>query len=170
MDTRHEHDALGLLAATMGPTARAYHTGYVVRDLDRAMAVLGEAMGIRWAPVIDYPGARVRTRDGILEIPRLSLTYSTLPVHIELIQEAPGSLWVAGSDLRGHHIGVWADHLEAESARLEALGLPLHTHGLDADGKMWSFAYHETPFGLYVELVDAAAKSFYPHWFAQAAS
>ena len=170
MDAKPENAALGLLAATMGPQARAYHTGYVVRDLERAMALLGGAMGVRWAPVMDYPGTKLRTRDGIIEVPRLRFTYSTLPVHVELIQEAPGSLWVAGGELKGHHIGVWADDLEAESARLEALGLPLHTHGLDADGKMWSFAYHETPFGLYIELVDSVAKAFYPQWFAQAAS
>jgi hypothetical protein len=162
-------DSLGLLAATMGPTARAYHAGYVVRDLEQAMDVLGAAMDVVWAPPMDYPGRRFMTRDGEIDVPQLRLTYSTLPVHIELIQEAPGTLWVADEGgLRGHHIGVWADDLAADSQRLVALGLPIHTHGLDEHGNLASFTYHETPFGLYIELVDSIAKSFYPLWFASA--
>jgi hypothetical protein len=159
---------LGLLAATMGSTARAYHTGFVVRDLEPAMRVLGAALGVRWAPAMDLPIPRLRTPDGEVEAPALRFTYSILPIHVELIQEAPGSLWVADEGLRGHHIGVWAEDLASESARLEALGLPLHTHGIDDEGRMASFAYHETSFGVYLELVDAVAKSFYPLWFAQA--
>jgi Glyoxalase/Bleomycin resistance protein/Dioxygenase superfamily len=164
-----EADApLGLLAATMGSTARAYHCGYVVRDLHEAMRVLGEAIGVQWAPPMDLPITRMRTPDGAVEMEPLRLTYSSLPIHIELIEEQAGSIWVADELLRGHHLGVWADDLAAESARLSALGLPLHTSGLDDDGEMASFAYHETPFGIYIELVDSIAKAFYPLWFAQA--
>jgi hypothetical protein len=168
MDIPAADTPLGLLAATMGSTARAYHAGYVVPDLDEAMRALGEALGVEWAPPIDLPIRHMRTRDGDVEVEPLRLTYSTLPTHVELIQSQPGTLWVADQGLRGHHLGVWADDLAAESARLSELGLPLHTCGLDEQGEMASFAYHETPFGLYLELVDAVAKAFYPLWFAQA--
>lgn len=161
--------ALGLLAATMGSTARVYHCGYVVPDLDEAMVVLREALGVEFAPPMELPYHRMRTPAGDVEVERpLRLTYSSLPVHVELIQSAPGTLWEADTGLRGHHLGVWADDLAAESARLSALGLGLHTHGLDDDGGLAGFAYHETPFGMYLELVDSVAKHFYPGWFAQA--
>lgn len=161
--------ALGLLAATMGSTARVYHCGYVVPDLDKAMVVLREALGVAFAPPMELPYRRMQTPDGVIEIDQpLRLTYSSLPVHVELIQSAPGTLWEADTGLRGHHLGVWADDLAAESARLSALGLPLHTHGLGDDGELTGFAYHATPFGMYLELVDSVAKQFYPGWFAQA--
>ena len=50
------------------------------------------------------------------------------------------------------------------------LGVPAVTPGSAArgDGRLATFAYHETPFGMYVELVDTAAKGFYPQWFTQA--
>jgi len=161
--------ALGLLAATMGSTARVYHCGYVVPDLDEAISALREALGVAFAPPMELPYHRMRTPDGIIEIDQpLRLTYSSLPVHVELIQSARGTLWEADTGLRGHHLGVWADDLAAESARLSALGLPLHTHGLGDDDELTGFAYHETPFGMYLELVDSVAKQFYPGWFAQA--
>jgi hypothetical protein len=168
MEIPTEDRSLGLLAATLGAQARVFHTGFVVRDLDGAMRLLGEALGVDWAKPLEVAGIKLRTRDGGIEVPEMRLTYSAKPAHVELIQEVPGSLWVAESGLRGHHVGMWTDDLAGEVERLEALGLPLHTHGLDAAGELATFAYHEPPLGLYIELVDASAKSFYPQWFAQA--
>lgn len=160
--------ALGVLAATLGSAARVFHAGFVVRDLEGAMSVLGAALGVNWAKALEAPPMKLRTRSGDVEVPGMRLTYSAQPAHVELIEEVPGTLWEAETGMRGHHVGMWTDDLAAEVERLEGLGLPLHTHGLDADGRLATFAYHETPFGMYLELVDTAAKAFYPHWFGQA--
>jgi len=160
---------LGLLAATLGTRARVFHAGFVVRDFAAAMKLLGEALRVDWAKPLETPPMRLGTRDGEIEVPRMRLTYSVQPVHVELIEAIPGTLWEADTGLRGHHIGVWTDDLAGESARLESLGLPLHTHGVDEAGKLATFAYHETTFGMYLEIVDTAARAFYPKWFAQIA-
>ena len=168
MEIPAEDRSLGLLAATLGTTARVFHTGFVVRDLDGAMGVLGEALGVDWARPLATPPLRLRTREGDVHVPGMRLTYSAQPAHVELIEEVPGSLWSADAGLRGHHIGLWSTDLAGDSARLAALGLPLHTHGLNDDDSIATFAYHETPFGMYLELVDSAVKSFYSQWFASA--
>jgi len=168
MEIPTEDRSLGVLAATLGSAARVFHAGFVVPDLDGAMHVLGSALGVNWAKVLEAPPMKLRTRTGDVEVPGMRLTYSAQPAHVELIEEVPGTLWEAESGMRGHHVGLWTDDLAGEVARLEKLGLPLHTHALDGEGKLATFAYHETPFGMYIELVDTAAKSFYPKWFTPA--
>lgn len=168
MEIPTEDRSLGLLAATLGATARVFHAGFVVRELDAAMRVLGEALGVDWAKPLETPAMKLRTPAGDIEIPGMRLTYSAQPAHIELIEEVPGTLWEAEAGMRGHHIGMWTDDLAGEVRRLEALGLPLHTHGLDHAGELSTFAYHETTFGMYLELVDTAVKGFYSRWFAEA--
>jgi hypothetical protein len=168
MEIPAEDRSLGLLAATLGATARVFHAGFVVRDLDAAMSVLGAALAVNWAKPLAAPAMKLRTPAGDIEIPGMRLTYSAQPAHVELIEAVPGTLWEAETGMRGHHVGMWTDDLAGEVARLEALGLPLHTHGLDGAGRLSTFAYHETNFGMYLELVDTAAKGFYPQWFAQA--
>ncbi len=168
MEISTEDRSLGLLAATLGATARVFHAGFVVRDLDGAMSLLGEALGVNWAKPLETPAMKLRTGSGDIEIPGMRLTYSVQPAHVELIEEVAGTLWEAETGMRGHHVGMWTDDLAGEVARLEALGLPLHTHGLNDAGELATFAYHETPFGMYLELVDTAAKGFYPKWFALA--
>ena len=46
---------------------------------------------------------------------------SAKTVHVELIEDAPGTLWDFGDRQRGHHLGVWADDVAAEADRLDAL-------------------------------------------------
>jgi catechol 2,3-dioxygenase-like lactoylglutathione lyase family enzyme len=159
-------DDLGLLAATMGPEARVYHVGFVVPDLATAVAELSPALGVTFTEPMTLPDFEVHTQDGPRDL-ELRLVYSTTAVHVELIEDAPGTLWDFGDRQRGHHLGVWADDVAAEADRLDALGLERVWWAVGGDGHL-AFSYHQTPFGFYIELVGTVAKSFYPAWFAQA--
>ena len=65
-------------------------------------------------------------------------------------------------------MGVWADDIRAEAARLEQLGMRKLWWSADESGEVSGFSYHETPYGFYIELVDSVARSFYPDWFRAA--
>lgn len=158
--------ALGVLAATMGADARVYHVGFVVPDLDEAIATLEPALGVHFTEPMELAGLSVENRNGPAEV-ALRLVYSARPVHVELIESAPGSLWDFDDRARGHHLGVWADDVAAEADRLDALGLRRTWWAAGADGRT-VFSYHETPYGFFIELVDSVAKAFYPGWFRAA--
>jgi hypothetical protein len=154
---------LGLLAGTMGAGARVYHVGFVVPDLHDAISTLGPALGITFSPPIDLPFTTLETPDGPREV-SLRLTYSTRPVHVELISSAAGTLWDFADERRGHHLGVWTDDVAAEAERLDGLGLRRLWWVRGDDGRM-VFSYHDTPYGFYIELVDNAARAGMPDWF-----
>src|SRR4051812_4659822 len=101
---------LGPLAGTLGTGARVYHVGFVVPDLDDAIAVLGPVLGVTFAPAVDLPFTTLETPDGPRDV-RLRLAYSTRPAHVELIATAPGTLWDFDDQRRGHHLGVWTDDI-----------------------------------------------------------
>ena len=157
---------LGLLAATMGPEARVYHVGFVVPDLEEAVATLGPALGVTFTEPMVLPAMEVHNASGPADV-ELRLVYSTSPVHVELIDDAPGTLWDFDERQRGHHLGVWADDVATEADRLDSLGLERVWWAVGEDGRL-TFSYHRTPFGFYIELVGTVARAFYPAWFRQA--
>lgn len=161
-----EEAGLGLLAATMGPSARVYHVGFVVPDLAEAAASLGAALDVTFTEPMVLPDFEVHTREGRRDL-ELRLVYSTRPVHVELIEDAPGTLWDFADSQRGHHLGVWADDVAVEADRLDALGWERVWWAVGGDGQL-AFTYHQTPYGFYVELVGTVAKAFYPEWFRAA--
>ena len=154
---------LGLLQATMGPDARVYHVGFVVPDLEAAVTSLGPALGVTFTEPMVLPSFDVHTVAGPADL-ELRLVYSTTPVHVELIQSAPGTLWDFDDRQRGHHLGVWADDVETEADRLDQLGMGRVWWATGEDGRM-AFSYHDTGLGFYIELVGTVAKAFYPEWF-----
>lgn len=153
-----------IFAGTFGPGSRVYHTGFVVPDLDEAIGVMTKALGVPFTPPFELPGLELWTPAGRRDTV-LRLTYSTRPANVELIESAPGTLWDYDDRHRGHHLGVWADDVEAEAHRLAGLGMPALWWGVGADGRR-VFSYHLTPYGVYIELVDTVAQAFYPQWFA----
>jgi hypothetical protein len=163
MATSDDLAELGVLAATMGGDARVYHVGFVVPDLEEAIASLGPALGITFLPPFELPYSTLETPSGSREV-TLRLTYSTRPTHVELIQSDAGTLWDFDDRRRGHHLGVWADDVEAEADRLEGLGMTRLWWARDADGTM-TFSYHDTPYGFYLELVTSVARPGMPGWF-----
>ena len=160
-----ELQGLGLFAASFGISARVYHVGFVVPDLDAAIPAMTEVLGVPFTAPMELPLPRLDTPDGRHEV-AIRYAYSTRPINVELIESVPGTLWDFDDRVRGHHLGIWADDVAAESDRLASLGMPAAWWGSDETSGRRIFSYHLTPFGFYVELVDSIAKSFYPEWFA----
>jgi len=148
---------LGVLAATMGAGSRVYHVGFVVPDLEEAIATLGPALGVSFLPPLELPFSTLETPAGAREV-SLRLTYSTRPVHVELIASVSGSLWDFDDRRRGHHVGIWADDIESEADRLDGLGMPRLWWVRGPDGVM-IFSYHDTPYGFYIELVNSTFRN-----------
>ena len=57
-----------------------------------------------------------------------------------------------------HHTGCWSEDLESDAARLESQGWPIVAHGVDDDGAMAIFSYHQVPGVGLLELVSSAQR------------
>ena len=131
-----------------------YHVGYVVEDLEVAMARFTESLGARW---VDHR-VRVRYRDhagGIVEVELHTSFTLDGPLHVGLIEAAPDTIWELGAGSQIHHVGLWTDDIPAEAERLVRSGLPAVASGLDLvdDSTPGYFSYHANPDGGKVELV-----------------
>ena len=148
---------------------QSYHTGFVVPELEPAMAELTALFGISWTGVEDR-SLSVVTPEGPLRA-RLRFVYSVEgPHHIELMEPAPGTIWeqplAPGSGLgAAHHFGVWADDFAATSERLVDEGFPRVLTFNGGDGKALGCAYHQLASGALIELVDASRRDDLEQWF-----
>lgn len=142
---------------------QVFHTGVIVLDLDVALREVGAATGLTWTPLVEGEFA-VQRPDGVEAI-HLRVAYSLQAPHLELIEAIPGTFYApaqgGGSHL--HHVGVWVDDLEAESARLEALGMP-RVAALVRDGAPTDIAFHENPHGVRLELCAASLRPGFEAW------
>ena len=135
-------------------TSGIYHVGYVVPRLEDAMAQFSAAIGARWVDHVVH----VRYLGAGGEVVEVDLhTSFTLdgPVHIELIEAAPGTIWQLGAGPAIHHIGLWTDDVPAEAERLVHSGMPVVAGGLDGGDPAVPgyFSYHDNPQGGKLELV-----------------
>jgi hypothetical protein len=134
-------------------SARIYHVGIVVADLDAAMAELGETAGLRWGKVQRYAleygtpaGPRVFDPSFVISLDG--------PPHVELLGQLAGSMW---AELGLHHLGLWSDDVPAESAALAARGCAWESALMDAEGRPAGGCYHRlAAAGVRVELVSRA--------------
>jgi hypothetical protein len=110
--------------------ARLYHHGIIVADLPSATAALAREHGLTFTE--PWSGTqRIRTLDGVQEV-EFNFVYSAEgPVHFELIQQMPGTIWVTDGVAIVHHFGYWSDDM--------ATGLTiLKLTGPDSRRKAWS--------------------------------
>ena len=146
---------------------RVFHSGVRVRDIDAAMAELGEPLAITWATVQHDPARSVWTPEGGLEHVVLTFVYSCEgPQHVELLQGAVGSVWDCGDSPGLHHVGVWSDDVAGEVERFRAAGWSVTAAADSPDAGYGSFAYVQSPSGSLVELVTAAAQPRFQAWWA----
>jgi catechol 2,3-dioxygenase-like lactoylglutathione lyase family enzyme len=134
-----------------------YHTGIVVPDLDAAMARFSALGGYRWINPITYT-LPFRTTAGTRELSS-TFVYSLEAPHLELIQEVPGSPWVAAPGNSIHHIAYFADNLAETAQRLEANGFTFEATADVSPPDLALFAYYVDPFGTRIEIVD---RSLFP--------
>ncbi len=144
-----------------------YHYGFVVDDIESAMATYGAPLDLTWAPVATRRVRVVVDGDGPPVEVELLATYSQqAPPYIELIQEVDGGIW-AQSALGLNHIGFWVPDLAAAFERLRTAGLDASVQAVDESGAPTRFSYQAVRGAQgapWVELVDVAIKPQLTDW------
>lgn len=145
-----------------------YHTGFVVPDIETAMAEFTTVFGVGWTdveeremPIVTPEGSRVVALRFVYSRGRAPL--------IELLEPVAGTAWETPSQTFGggaaHHIGVWAPDFISTSEELVAAGFPRLLTFDDGSGKAARFAYHRLSSGAIVELIDGTRRAELEAWF-----
>lgn len=129
-----------------------FHTGYVVADLEAAMAELSAATGTSWRPVADAVDFGVRTAAGPRVLQGKRVYSLEGPPYLELI-EVDGAVWGAGRPAGAMHVGYWVDDLAAAAEHLRGIGLTLAVSDAAPDGGFRSFAYFQSAAGPIIEIL-----------------
>ena len=134
----------------------AFHTAYIVEDLDAYIADAARAgLPFRWTPRLTMT-VDAWTPEGRLSL-ELAGHFSLDPIdRVEIIQAVSDSPWAGNLVSRAafHHIGFWSDDLAADSTRLRGMGCQMAaTDGLDPEHP-GTFTLHCGSLGAgYVQLV-----------------
>jgi len=129
-----------------------YHTGIVVPDLDTAARRFAAMAGYSFTKSIEGPVA-IRTETGQQTVD-LRFMYSLQAPHVELIEEVPGTPWIAARGNAVHHLGYFTDDFATTASALQAQGFTLELcPASDCDAPS-IFAYYLSPDGVRVEIVD----------------
>ena len=148
-----------------------FHIGIRVPDLDAAMDQLGSGLNVTWAEARDNPAQALWTPEAGLQEHHLRFVYSAEgPQHLELLQGPAGSFWDAADGSGAHHVGLWSDHVSAETQQLVDAGWTLvgaQRDPSDGDG-CGVFSYVQPPCGLIVELVDRRVAASFNEWWSAA--
>ncbi|MBI2699839.1 MULTISPECIES: VOC family protein [Mycobacterium] len=140
--------------------ADLYHIGIVVPDLDAAMARFTELAGYGWIKPMKYT-LPFRTVAGTRDLTS-NFVYSLEAPHLELIQEVPGTPWVAAPGNAVHHLGYFADNLAETATMLEDNGFSLEMTADVPGSKLAMFAYYVDAGGTRIEVVDRALFPDFP--------
>lgn len=131
-----------------------YHTGVAVPDLDAEMARLSAVAGYRWITPQTYT-LPMRTVTGTREL-TMTFVYSLQSPHIELVQEIPGTPWMAVPGNAIHHLGYFTDDLAGTGRMLHDNGYSLEATAAVPDSDLALFAYYVDASGARIEIVDRA--------------
>jgi catechol 2,3-dioxygenase-like lactoylglutathione lyase family enzyme len=136
-----------------------YHVGIATRDLDEAMAAVGQLFGLEWAEVMGGVTAPMRGPDGQVDWVLRRVVHSMGgPMRVELLEGGPGSVWATDEVAVLHHVAYWVDDVPATVAMLEADGWSLDVTMASDDGRPSMFAYMTKPGNARVELTEASRR------------
>ncbi|WP_329378805.1 VOC family protein [Streptomyces sp. NBC_01716] len=157
---------------TTEPLLRLYHTGIIADSLDNAMAAMGDALRLDWAPPLTST-VPLECPDGIVGR-EVRFTYSLQGPHfIELLEQIdPAPYLNVTGGRRVHHLGYYTDDLRAAAAMLEAKGYRRELNGVDEDGGIGRATFHYNPEspGMWIELVSHEVAEQIDGWIADAAA
>lgn len=140
-----------------------FHVGYMVADVDEAMARLSAATGVTWHPpqvfaldiMVGGDRQQFETR----------FTYSVEgPVQLEVAEGPAGTLWDASLHGGPNHNGYWTDNLAGDIDALVAGGGELVFHGCGDDPGPQGFAMVDVV-GSRIELIDRAMEPMFETWY-----
>ena len=145
--------------------SRAYHVGVRVPDIGQAMDEMGSSLGLEWCSLLERAQTVWLPDEGVVDIP-LKFTYSTTgPMHVELLEGSPGSVWDGRVAPGAHHLGVWSDDVRGDTQALLDAGWTLLMAQAPPDAGFGAFTYVQPPSGLIVELVWSAIAPMFQRWF-----
>jgi hypothetical protein len=136
-----------------------FHIGIATADLTSSMQKLGKALGVSWTTPSAGPGV-LHTVEGKPQPRPTSCLSQQGPVHIDLIQGEPGTIW-ATAEPRLHHFAYWTNDLVGDVARLAQEGWRLEMTNPGEDGQPTVFAYLVRDDGFRLELIDDAGRHDY---------
>ncbi|MFF3573872.1 VOC family protein [Nocardia jiangxiensis] len=143
-----------------------WHIGFIVDNVDTAMADLTAALGLSWAD-IHHVKANLQGLDGRVYRVDSRVVFSVdQPVSIELIEPSHDTPLVRRGDSAFHHIGYWSENLVAEQSRLDEHSWPCLAYR-PADQGDRRIQLSEGPFGILIEACSTLAsrpglEHFYP--------
>jgi hypothetical protein len=151
---------------TMHDLANAFHVGVRVTDLERAMTEMADGNGLTWCEVQERQQPLWTPDSGAIVTP-LRFTYSAEgPLHIELLQGQPGTIWDAGDGAGLHHTGVWSDDVRAETLAILERGWTLVGAQCAPEDGFGIMSYVQSPGGFILELVDRRVLPRFEAWWA----
>jgi hypothetical protein len=144
---------------------RTFHVGIRVPDIHQAMDDLGRGHDVTWAE-LQHREQPIWTPETGPITTELWFTYSTQgPVHLELLQGEPGTVW--DTSVPGlHHTGVWVDDVGAVTSDLIAQGWTLVGAQTSPDEGFGMYSYVRSPSGLIVEPVWSKVMPRFEQWWA----
>ena len=143
-----------------------FHTGIRVAELEAAMDALGAGLGVEWCSVQERDQAVWIPDEGPATIP-LRFVYSMEgPLHLELLEGAPGSIWDGRDEPGVHHLGYWCNDVAGTTRTLIDAGWTLELAQVSPADGYGAFTYVRSPDGTLVEPVTTAARPMFERWFA----
>ncbi len=136
-----------------------FHIGITTNDLSTSMHEIAAALGVTWTTPTAGPGS-LHAVDGTVQPRPTSCVSREGPIHIDLIEGRPGTIWATtGPTL--HHFAYWTDDLQGDIDRLTEQGWRLEMTAPDTARRPTVFAYLVRQDGFRVELIDEAGRSDY---------
>lgn len=144
-----------------------FHHGLIVDDIETAMAQMGPAGGFQWTDVRAFDPLPVWTPDQGRGEAYLKVAYSRQgPIHMELIEAAPGSPYDILRSVDPSHIGVWVDNVGDSVEALCGQGWRLLVAGASDRRRYGSMAYLVRDGGPVIELVGKELEPMMAAWWS----
>ena len=141
----------------VSPTA-PFHVGIATVEPENVQSALTALLGLKWV-ALPRPPVQHYSPDGPVQpAPRVSYSADG-PLHIEVLESAPGTIydWKAGTYL--HHIGYWSSHLATDLSQAESQHWTIEASMRDENGHPAIFAYLTKPGEKRIELCDESGRA-----------
>lgn len=133
-----------------------FHIGITTDDLEVSRAALASALGVSWSQVGGGDSDMPLVGGGSQPRP-ISCVSREGPIHLDLIQGAPGTIWDTGAPAI-HHFAYWTDDLVADVQRLAGEGWRMEMTFPGPAGEPTVFAYLVREDGFRLELIDRTGR------------
>lgn len=158
-------DAAGLVEGVAG-LGTPYHVGVVTRSVEEAMPALSGVFDLQWSRIREGAEPGLSSPDGPLDWSARVAHSLGGPMHIELLQGSPGSVWETEALAELHHFAFWCDDVAGDVARLQDDGWSIELTFYEDDGRVRNVAYLRKPEEPRVELVDSVRRDAYLEFLA----